>query len=101
MSHDRSPREAVEHVSENVLEPRGVPQITPSDAVDSGRPKVSVDPQQAGPTINRLTGGVDIDDRQLDDPVMRARMDASRLAIDYGVWDWARHCERLIPHRFL
>jgi hypothetical protein len=77
-------RQTVKHVTENGAEGGGVAHITSSNPVDVRRSQVSLGAEQGAPDLRRLPISAQADDGELDDSVVAARVDAGRLAVDYG-----------------
>jgi hypothetical protein len=83
MSDQGLSTQPLQHVPQNLFEAWCISQVSSADSMYARGAKVSIYPQKACPGVNRLSVYIDIDDRQLDDPVVSPRVKASGLAVDH------------------
>ncbi len=88
VGHYHSAGQALEHIAQDSIKGGSVAYISTSNPVNVSGTKVPFRTEKSAPDISRLPTLVQADYGELDDPVVRTRMEASRLAVDYceGAW---------------
>jgi hypothetical protein len=83
VSNHHSAGKSIEHIAEDGVERGGVAYVASSNSMDSRGSQIPFRAQQGAPDVVRFPALVQIDDGQLDDPMMTSRVKAGRLAVDY------------------
>ncbi len=83
VGHYHSAGQALEHIAQDGIKGGSVAYISTSNPVDASGTKVPFRTEKSAPGIGGLPARVQADNGELDDPVVRTRIEASRLTVDY------------------